>query len=212
MTKSSSGTFAILLAAAVALLAYWTALSSGNGAATDGSLIVDPATGIGFPPVQRFKVGKDLSLLGVGVRKKAVINVYAVGFYGHKSVAKAVGEKSKKKALEAIISAKGPRAAQLTFAMGVGAAKMAEALSNIDGVAQESKDKFSEMILTGIGGKMKKGETMTLEWKGSDVVVVTARGSPIGEMKDKDLFKGLLNVYLGPKSVSPSLKANIGAK
>lgn len=53
---------------------------------------------------------------------------------------------------------------------------------------------------------------MTLEWKGSDTVITTARGQVLGEMKDKDLFTGLLKVYLGPKSVSPSLRANIGAE
>lgn len=58
--------------------------------------------------------------------------------------------------------------------------------------------------------QLKKGESMTLEWKGSDTVVATARGKVLGEMKDKDLFIGLLNVYLGPKTVSPSLRENIG--
>mmetsp|Transcript_916 Transcript_916/g.2117 ORF Transcript_916/g.2117 Transcript_916/m.2117 type:complete len:223 (-) Transcript_916:87-755(-) len=221
VTKSITGASAILLAAAVAIAAYWTALSGlgiiGDGRSSGGSTVsdgmrVDSATGFAFPSSHKFKVGKDLSLLGVGTRKKAIINVYSVGFYGGKGVTKAIEDKSGKDASNAVISSKGPRAALLTFAMGVGAEKMAEALTNIEGVKQSTKDAFGDMILNGIGGKLKKGESMTLEWKGSDTVIATARGQVLGEMKDKDLFTGLLKVYLGPKSVSPSLRANIGAE
>ena len=217
VTKSLTGTLVIAAAALAALMAHGTALSavlaalSGPGGASlsDGSM-ADAATGLVFPATQKFRVGGGLSLLGVGIRKKAVINVYSVGFYGSKAVARAVEGRSGKKACGAAISAKGPKAVQLTFVMGVGAAKMADALSNVDGVSQETKDAFGDMIITGMGGKMLKGETMTIEWKGSDVVVVTARGKLIGEMKDRDLHRGLLDIYLGPKSVSPSLKASIG--
>lgn len=212
VTKSISGTFAILLAAAVALSAYYMALSgfgsSGVSPSSEG-MRVDQTTGFEFPPSYKFKVG-NLSILGVGTRKKAVINVYSVGFYGNKAVTKAIEGKSGAAASKAVISSKGPKAVLLTFAMGVGAEKMAEALTNIEGVKQQTKDAFGSMIMDGVGGKLKKGEHFTLEWKGSDTVIATARGKVLGEMKDKDLFVGLLNVYLGPKTVSPSLRANIG--
>ena len=214
VTKSISGTFAILLAAAVAFSAYYMALSGfGSSAGISPSsegMRVDQTTGFEFPPSHKFPKVGNLSILGVGTRKKAIINVYSVGFYGNKQVAKAIEGKSGAAASKAVISAKGPRAALLTFAMGVGAEKMAEALTNIEGVKQSTKDAFGSMIMDGVGGKLKKGEHFTLEWKGSDTVVASARGKVLGEMKDKDLFVGLLNVYLGSKTVSPSLRANIG--
>lgn len=162
VTKSITGASAILLAAAVAIAAYWTALSGlgiiGDGGSSGGTVSdgmrVDSATGFAFPSSHKFKVGKDLALLGVGTRKKAIINVYSLGFYGGKGVTKAIEGKSGKDASNAVISSKGPRAALLTFAMGVGAGKMAEALTNIEGVKQSTKDAFGDMILNGIGGKV----------------------------------------------------------
>ena len=111
VTKSISGTFAILLAAAVALSAYYMALSgfgsSGVSPSSEG-MRVDQTTGFEFPPSYKFKVG-NLSILGVGTRKKAVINVYSVGFYGNKAVTKAIEGKSGAAASKVVISSKGPK-------------------------------------------------------------------------------------------------------
>ena len=68
------------------------------------------------------------------------------------------------------------------------------------------------MIVDGLGGgKIKKGENMTFEWKGSEITV-TARGKLIGKMNDEALASGVLDLYLGSKSVSPSLLQNLGCK
>eukprot|EP00980_Cylindrotheca_fusiformis_P025276 scaffold13392_cov77-Cylindrotheca_fusiformis.AAC.1 len=58
---------------------------------------------------------------------------------------------------------------------------------------------------------MKKGESMSFEWKGADTIVASARGKPICEMKDKALAAGLLEMYMDKKkSVSPTLVQNLG--
>jgi len=196
---------------ALAVAALWFAGGGGPSDAVDGE-VVDPATGHSFPTVAKFHIGKNLQLLGVGTRKKAVLNVYSIGFYSNKATKKSLQDKSGKALCDSLIDAKSaPRAIQMAFSMGVNAEKMAEALTNIEGVAESTKQAFGDMILTGIGGKLKKGERMTLEWKqGGQTVVLTARGKYIGEMKDKDLYQGLLNVYLSKKTVSPSLRANLG--
>lgn len=228
MTKKSlGGAFVTLLAAAIALLAYGMALfpfihgmttTSTSVAVEDGTRI-DGATGIAFPSTQKFQVDKkrnDMTLLGVGTRKKAIINVYSVGLYGSPSVVKAITGKGQgsDEVCTAVLEAKGTKAALLTFAMGVGGEKMADAISNIPGPEQSVKDAFHDMIVAGIGGKINKGESMTFEWKGSggggEMVEVTVRGTKIGETKDKTFARALLEVYLGPKSVSPSLKKNMG--
>ena len=90
--------------------------------------------------------------------------------------------------------------------------QIAEAVSQIDGVREDIKKEFHDMIVDGLGGgKIKKGENMTFEWKGSEITV-TARGKLIGKMNDKALASGVLDLYLGPKSVSPSLLQNLGCK
>ena len=175
----------------------------------------DPSTGFAFARQERFLPAlagkKYLKLLGVGTRKKAILNVYSVGFYGDDKVLKEVNNQSSGKCAT-LLGSKGAKAALLRFNMGVGAEKMAEALSNVQGVGQDTKDDFANMILTGLGGpgeKFRKGESMTLEWKAPDRVFVTGRGSFLCEVRDKDLYQGLLDVYLGPSGVSPSLKDSI---
>lgn len=172
---------------------------------------VDQPTGFSFPLKQDFQyAGRNLSLLGLGTRKKAILNVYSVALYGSNPVMKAIDTRGNSKTkCDAIIGAKGTKAAHLTMNMALNAEKMAEALSNIEGVKQATKDKFGDMILTGIGGKLKKGESMTLEWKHPQTVAVTARGKKIGDIKDGDLYAGLLKTYLGPKAVSPALTKDI---
>ena len=72
---------------------------------------------------------------------------------------------------------------------------------------------FHDLVLNGMGdGKMKASEFMTFEWKGEDVIAVTVRGKYVGEMKDVSLAKGVLALYVGQKSVSPSLRNDLGCK
>ena len=213
----------------VLILAYFTAppvsssSSRNNNNLVDAGLIqIDQSTGLHFSIQQKFLPvlnKQKLTLLGVGTRKKAILNVYSVGFYGDDKVIKDMNNRNKQddstsgdniQQCQAILSSKGAKAVILTFVMGVGAERMAEALSNIQGVPQSTKKSFGDMIITGIGeDKLKKGDNMTLEWKAPDRTFVTVRGNLIGEVKDKALYQGLLNVYLGPNTVSPSLKQNI---
>ena len=83
---------------------------------------------------------------------------------------------------------------------------------SIAGVQEDIKNKFYNMLLEGMGdGKMKKGESMTFEWKGKDTILARARGELIVEMKDKALAEGILSLYLDTeKSVSPPLLQNMG--
>eukprot|EP00568_Trieres_chinensis_P005208 CAMPEP_0183303850 /NCGR_PEP_ID=MMETSP0160_2-20130417/9144_1 /TAXON_ID=2839 ORGANISM="Odontella Sinensis, Strain Grunow 1884" /NCGR_SAMPLE_ID=MMETSP0160_2 /ASSEMBLY_ACC=CAM_ASM_000250 /LENGTH=250 /DNA_ID=CAMNT_0025466813 /DNA_START=34 /DNA_END=786 /DNA_ORIENTATION=- len=186
---------------------------AGSEDAVESDSRKEPETGIAFPFSESFEVGKNLQLLGVGVRKKAILKVYSLGFYGNKPVVKALSGKSGDEACDAILSPnlKGARAVKLMFNMGVGTDKVAEAMAGVEGASEEVKGKFLTMLKKGMGqGKMSKGESMSFEWKGNNVVVVTVRGSKIGEIKDKGLHKGLLEIYLGSKSVSPSLKKDLG--
>ena len=177
---------------------------------SDGVSRIEEATGISFAKKAKFHIGgrTNMSLAGVGVRKLAIIPVYSLGLYVAPSTAKALEKESNK--CKYILQSTSPKVVHLTFAMGLGPEKIAEALSAVN--ADEAvKKEFHDMILEGMeGGKMKSKEKMSLEWKGSDVISVSIRGKHIGQMKDKKLANGVIELYLGTKSVSPSLRRDLG--
>lgn len=194
-------------------------ISFGEEAAQlEGGSLTDPNTGISFAAEEAFSIAKPrMTLLGVGTRKKAILNIYSLGLYGSKPVTKQFHlhddtKQSKAAKCQAIQNTKNPRAIQLKFHMGIGPEKIAEAVSGVKGVAKEVREEFHGMLLQGLkrnGGKLLKGESMTLEWKGLDVLQVTARGETLGTMKNRALAQAVLGLYVGPNSVSPSLLSNL---
>ncbi len=181
--------------------------STGDSSSSFDELVVGPrtdkTTGILFAATQDFSSAKKMSLVGVGTRKKAILNIYSIGVYVSKPLLKQF--RSGKGRCETILDSKSPKAVQLTFAMGIGPEKIAEAVSGLKGVAQSVRQEFHDLVVNGLAGQMHKGESMSFEWKGYDSITVSARGKRIGTMKNKDLAKGVLSLYLGPKSVAPSL-------
>ena len=214
MTRNmASSLFDILFLLFVAFGAYYV----GNyhfqtpGEVAPGTRI-DAATGIEFSEKESFQVGKKFSLLGVGTRKKTVLNVYSLGLFASPAITKEIAKsEGKSDTCQVLMKSTSPKAVELTMNMGIGPEKIAEAVSGLAGVDQKVRTKFHDMLIDGLGeGKLKKGESMTFEWKGADTIMVTARGKPIGSMKDKKLAPGVFNLYVGPKSVSPSLKKDLG--
>jgi hypothetical protein len=208
----------ILFFIIVAFVAYWLGNSHSQHFQAAPGTRIDEVTGIEFLETQRFHVARSkLSLLGVGTRKKAILNVYSLGLF----VSPAILEKELKKidtsvkgddaVCQTLLKSTAPKAVQLIFNIGIGPEKIAEAVSQLAGVDKKVREKFHDMLIDGMGdGKMKNGETMTFEWKGADAITATARGKLIGTVKDKKLARGVFELYVGPKSVSPSLKQNIG--
>jgi len=215
MANSFKG-FAV--AVLVAALAYFSSFHLSENIPSSGvaeGTKSDPNTRIPFPTDHKFAIDKKtMKLLGVGTRKKAgIVNVYSVGFYSSKAALKTMEGLSGIDGCNSVLRSKSSssKAVMLTFAMGVGAEKIAEALADVN-APDDVKLNFVKMLVTGIGGKMLKGESMTIEWKAgtSYIVLLTARGKIIGEIKNELLYNGLLETYLGGNSVSPSLRQDIG--
>lgn len=203
-----------LLLIVVAVVAYWLGAASNNRSAVSSEdVMIDAATGIEFPKQQSFSSKSMMSLVGVGTRKKAIINVYSVGLFVSDAIQKNLG-KTGGDACRTIRNSNSAKAVQLIFAMGVGPEKIAEAMAQLQSVDPAVTTAFQNMLVEGLGdGKLQKGESMSFEWKGSDTILVTARGKYIGEMKDKALSLGVLDLYLGKRtSVSPSLLKNLGCQ
>ena len=114
------------------MVAYWIGANSQDTGVSTGltGFSKDMATGIQFASSSDFTVGKKLALSGVGTRKKAILNIYSLGFYVSNSLEKQIS-KSKKSPCETIQDSKDPKAVQLTFAMGIGPEKIAEAISQL---------------------------------------------------------------------------------
>jgi len=205
-----------LVALAAAYRLYRAQPAGGSGGAA-----VEPATGIAFPRTLRTD-GKALTLLGVGVRTKFVVNVYAAAFYADAGLSRAalapfkgvpVSKLASEPRLFAALS-ESPTTKQvvLTFARAVGAQKIAEALSAVPGASAKARAELEACIVSK-RGDLRRGDQLVLNWRGRDGVSVRdgAGGAALCAFRDRSLAAGLLAMYLGGEAVSPKLKASIAA-
>jgi hypothetical protein len=116
----------------VAIVSYWLGANSVEPGVSQGAgVLTDTATGIDFPTSKKFSVAKPaLSLAGIGTRKKAILNIYSLGFFVSDALQKQIN-KSSNTACQTIQESAHPKAVQLTFAMGIGPEKIAEAISQL---------------------------------------------------------------------------------
>ena len=193
----------------------------------NGNKITDKATGISFPTSKSFGFSrKSYSLLGAGVRAKSLyvaeVNVYSVGLYVDGGVAKNVLKKFKGKSSEDIakdktfydtlLTSKGlDQILYLTFARGVAAEKVVDALTSVENVDASTVSNFSSMLLKSIGKNIGKGDTITLGIISDGSVKVEVRDKSSGIVKSPALGKSLLKLYLGPKPVSQAAKTGFAS-
>lgn len=120
----------------VAIVSYWFGANSvGPGISQGSGFLTDTATGINFANSKTFAVNRGaMSLTGIGTRKKAFVNIYSLGFYVsnplQKQITKATASSSKT-TCETIIESNQPKAVELTFAIGIGPEKIAEAIEQL---------------------------------------------------------------------------------
>lgn len=179
---------------------------------------IEPATGIAFPSTIRAD-GKPLALLGVGVRVKIVVNVYAAAFYAEPAAIRAVSAPFKDapaaklaanvKLFDALADSTSAKQVVLTFARDVGATKIAEALSAVPGASAKARADLEACVVRK-NGDLKKGDSLSLAWKGRDAVAVKgSAGATLCTFRDRALAAGLIRMYLGKDAVSPKLKSSI---
>jgi Chalcone isomerase-like len=173
----------------------------------------DKATGISFADKM-----KDLSLFGVGVRKKGPIKVYSVGMYGSGSVEESLSTLSKsadkKKALAALRkgASESPTSFVLKMNFKVGAEKMASAIADSVSPRHNSASDVGELkdlIFSGVADKGACVKGTVLQFDCDDGVEVTVDGKTQGKVKSSGLAKAFCDVYLDDKCVSPPLRESI---
>uniref|UniRef100_A0A0G4GWT2 Chalcone isomerase domain-containing protein n=1 Tax=Chromera velia CCMP2878 TaxID=1169474 RepID=A0A0G4GWT2_9ALVE len=185
------------------------------------AILTDAATGLDFETDVSFPSSPKMTLLGAGVRAKALlgpiaVNVYSVGLYvepskarqtlsGFKTIEEA--ELAKKEDFyKALMKEDLPKAMHLKFARSVGASKIVEALTSLNGVPEESLSKFSKLLLDSIGSSIGYKETVTLSSSKPDTLDVIVRGKHAGSVRDSKLPKAFFDLYLGKNPVSSEAK------
>jgi hypothetical protein len=216
LSRARGAHIALQVALLVALVAYvYLFRRAPLSAGADG---IEPATGIAFANAIRAD-GKALALLGVGVRVKIVVNVYAAAFYAEPAAIRAATAPFKDgpaakltanaKLFDALADSPSAKQVVLTFARDVGATKIAEALSAVPGASAKARAELEACIVQK-NGDLKKGDSLAIAWKGRDAVAVkSGSGATLCAFRDRALASGLVRMYLGKDAVSPKLKSSI---
>lgn len=164
------------------------------------------------PGSMNFDCCGTLSLAGSGIRRKyGAVAVYSVDMY------------TSEKALDgdvtaaSLLAAPSPKAAELTIVFPqVSTKDFVKAITAVEGVKKDVLTDFKDKLVDGIGKDgLRKGDIMTLEWSdgGKSALTVTMNGEKIYSNKRSGaLAKGVLQMYLGKKPVSPGLVKSIKKK
>ncbi|CAB9501847.1 Lipase class 3 family protein [Seminavis robusta] len=177
------------------------------------SSLKDKATGIPFVPQLN-----ELSLFGVGVRKKGPIKVYAVGLYCSETLKQKLSTISKaadkgKQALAALREGvkEHPTTFLLEMNFKVGAEKMANAIAEsvsprYTGPATDVDD-LKGLIANGVKpmGSVGKGNKIQFDCS-TEGIAVAVDGQDQGNVTSSGLAAAFCDVYLDDKSVSPTLR------
>ena len=192
--------------------------------AASAATVVDESTG------QRFEVsqkagGASYTCLAAGVRKFLMVKVYAVAF----CVADAHAGEAKKWAAEhhaekgedladaleddgkffdAVAGMPGDKLVIMKLVRDVPKDKMAESFQDsLGSVLPAAK---IDQLVAAIPGDAKEGQTVKLHSHGGSLTIeVDGAGRKVD---DPEVVKKLWRVWLGPKSVSPSLKEALAAR
>jgi hypothetical protein len=172
----------------------------------------DTATGISFAS----KIN-DLSLFGVGVRKKGPIKVYSVGMYSTNEVKESLSDISKEDDKEALAKLRtevkeAPTSFVLKMNFKVGAEKMASAIAeSVSPRHSSSSDvgQLKDLIFAGVSEKGAAVKGTVIQFDCNEGVCVSVDGKEQGKVESPALGKAFCDVYLDDKCVSPPLRQNI---
>ncbi|MBM4353939.1 MAG: hypothetical protein FJ109_09135 [Deltaproteobacteria bacterium] len=179
-------------------------------AAAQDEKVKEPATGIEFACT-----GQDhMALLGVGVRKKMVFNVYAGALYvDGAALAKEVGgDGSAARVTRAVWTSGVPRIMLMHFVRDVPADKVREAFrESLSGNMTEDdyageKESIDE-FLAGVVD-VRKGDVFTFRTSGPEVVVFHGK-KKIFAKSSRRLVAGMWGSWFGSKPVCPELRKNL---
>ena len=189
--------------------------------------VAEPSTGIEFDG-QKSVDGKRFTLVGVGVRKKLMVKVYAMGMYvedvegkrAFPSLATKAGGRDKAKLTEGdraqsfLLWGQFAKLAQLHFVRDVGADKVRGAFE--EGLGEELSSKApadvrqaAQAFLKLIDRDMKNGEELTLRTGADGKIELSTAGEAKGTVQNAKLVRALWSVWLGAKPSSKELRGEL---
>lgn len=207
----------------VASALAFAALAAALGVRADGGQIVDKATGTKFDEITRVE-GKAYKSLGAGVRKLAVVKVYALAFYVDAAHAEALVssylqarhaglrgqplfEALRKDAqfLDMLASTKRSRLVVLKMQRDVSRRQLANTIRrSLSPLLPKAKlDRLDAAITKGA----EKGQVVKIYAVGAKLTVDVA--GEVRGVEDEEVARSLFYVWLGTKSVSPTLREDI---
>jgi Chalcone isomerase-like len=216
------------------MMAYGSLLCTTTMPTTFAAAMTEKATGVSFASKWR----DTLDLFGTGVRKKAVINVYAVAMYAQAELKEKLGEfsysKQKTEALECLRhGAIGTGAAaadaadssttpsscafllEMTFKAGAEkiASALADSVATRYGGSSSDVDTFKTLVLSGLSASGKtaatKGTRFEFHCHPDSGLHVSVDGKDQGQVASPGLARAFCNVYLDDNCVSPAFRDNI---
>lgn len=174
--------------------------------------IQDYATGVTFEP----KLDESLYLIGVGVRKKSIVKVYAVGVYSSASVIEALSQsKDTSTALRSAARTFSPSTPTTSFVLemvySAGAEKIAGAIAESVkpryGGSPSDINVLESLIIEGVnrkGGQASKGTVFRFDCSEKGVSV-SVDGSLQGMADFDGLGSAFVDVFMDENAVSPTL-------
>jgi hypothetical protein len=162
--------------------------------------------GVEFPQTVSIE-GTSCSLMGVGIRKKLIINVYLGALYLEKPTKDPilVIASDQKKQIVMHFLYKEVGADQLVEAWNEGFEKNAP---DKIGVLRQKINRFNSFFTV----SMKKGERMVVTYqpgKGTEVVI---KGRSAGVIEGKDFMEALFSIWFGPSPPSKGLREGMLGK
>lgn len=173
--------------------------------------VTEPGTGHAFP-AQRSYGGKSYTLVGVGLRKKFFIKVYAMGLYGEQEGGKSAFAASSDHGQGFFIRGDFDKLGVLHFAREVDSGKIREAYR--ESMAEElgaggERQKAVEAFLALFDRDVKKGEDLIIQTTSEGQVTVEIGGQKKEGPKSKQLASAIWNIWLGAKPPSPEMRTTL---
>ena len=191
-------------------LVFLVLLAFACPASADDGAVKEPATGLSFA-----KAGPDgMALLGVGVRKKMVFNVYAAALYvDAAALAKEVGDDRKPDRVNRAVWTSGlPRVMLMHFVRDVPSDKVKEAfreslVNNMTADDYAAEKEGIDAFLEGVSD-VRKGEIFTFRTSGQKVVVLQ-NGKKLFDRSSRRRVGGMWGSWFGSRPVCPTLKKDL---
>lgn len=173
--------------------------------------VTEPSTGHAFP-AQRAYGGKNYTLVGVGLRKKFIIKVYAMGLYGEQEGGKSAFAASSDHGQGFFIRGDFDKLGVLHFAREVDSGKIREAYreSMADELAAGGeRQKAVEAFLALFDRDVKKGEDLIIQTTSDGEVTVELGGQKKVGPKSKQLASAVWSIWLGARPPSPDMRTTL---